>query len=72
MHRRIFPPVNRPSRSDDASSPDRAPRPARARCPRCGASLGRLDVDAAADAGGWYCGCCGLVVPDASVSPAPR
>jgi len=71
-HRRIFPRVSRPHRPDGASHADRTPHPApRARCPRCGASLGRLDVDAAAD-GAWYCGCCGLVVPDAGTSAAPR
>ncbi|MGZ8470341.1 MAG: hypothetical protein ACXWZ7_13105, partial [Gemmatirosa sp.] len=71
IHRRIFRPVTEPSRPDDDF---RAVPPAaeRTRCPRCGATLGRLPADASDPAREMYCGCCGLVVPDAHASAAPR
>ncbi|MCU0615967.1 MAG: hypothetical protein MUD17_02620 [Gemmatimonadaceae bacterium] len=55
------------SAADDTAStprpvgpPGDAARPAPPRCPRCGARMGHLAADDAADAL-VYCGCCGVV-----------
>jgi hypothetical protein len=65
VRRGIIPRVTAPHHPA-AGTTARAPG---ARCPRCGAPLGRLGD-------GWYCGCCGLVLPGgparAARTPRPR
>jgi transposase len=61
VHRRIFRPVTEPSRPDDSRAAP--PTAERVRCPRCGATLGRLAAGPSDPAPDLYCGCCGLVLP---------
>jgi hypothetical protein len=58
--------VTRPPTSPVAAPAD-APA-ARPRCPRCGATLGRLDAEQPAAGDALYCGCCGLVLPAPAAS----